>query len=246
MQERLQKIIARAGIASRRKAEELIVEGRVRVNGRVVTELGTKADAAEDSIKVNGKRINAPGGQKLYLMLNKPKGYITSTADPEGRRTVMDLLGRYHSRVYPVGRLDYASEGLLLFTNDGDFANLVLSAKSAVPKVYQAKLNGNPSHQQQEQVRAGVKLNGRLTAPARVRHIKPGDNPWFEVVLTEGRNQQVRRMFRRVGFLVEKLKRVKIGRISLGKLPVGKLRALTDREVESLRKLTKPRESKAA
>lgn len=246
MQERLQKIIARAGIASRRKAEELIVDGRVRVNGQVVTELGTKADATEDSIKVNNKRINAPGGEKLYLMLNKPKGVITSTADPEGRRTVMELLGRFRSRVYPVGRLDYASEGLLLFTNDGDFANLVLSAKRAVPKVYQVKLNGRPTREQLEQFSAGVKLDGRLTAPARARLSKPGDNPWFEVVLTEGRNQQVRRMFRRLGFLVEKLKRVKIGRISMGKLPVGRLRALTDREVESIRKLTKPRETKAA
>ena len=246
MQERLHKIIARAGIASRRKAEGLILEGRVRVNGKVVTELGTKANSAEDSIKVNNKRINAPGEQHLYLMLNKPKGYIPSTADPEGRRTVMELLGRYRSRVYPVGRLDYATEGLLLFTNDGDFANLVLSAKSAVPKVYQVKLNGTPSPEQLKQFRTGLKLDRRLTAPAKVRVIKPGANPWLEVVLTEGRNHQVRRMFRRLGLLVEKLKRVKIGKLSLGSLPSGKLRALTDREVEFLRKLAKPRENKAA
>ena len=244
--ERLQKIIARAGLASRRKAEELILEGRVRVNGRVVTALGTKADAEQDSIKVNGKRIHAPGGPKLYLMLNKPKGYISSTADPEGRRTVMHLLGRYRSRVYPVGRLDYASEGLLLFTNDGDFANLVLAAKSGIPKVYQVKLNGDPSREDLERFRAGVKLDSRLTAPARLQRVRPGANPWFEVVLTEGRNQQVRRMFRRLGFLVEKLKRVKIGRLSLGRLPAGKLRLLTDREVQGLLRLAKPRERKAA
>ncbi len=244
--ERLQKIIARAGIASRRKAEELILEGRVRINGRVVTELGTKADAEQDLIKVNGKRIHVPGGPKLYLMLNKPKSYISSTADPEGRRTVMQLLGRYRSRVYPVGRLDYASEGLLLFTNDGDFANLVLAAKSGIPKVYQVKLNANPSREDLERLRAGVKLDGRLTASARLRCVRPGANPWFEVVLTEGRNQQVRRMFRRLGFLVEKLKRVKIGRLALGRLPAGKLRLLTDREVEGLRRLAKPREQEAA
>ena len=244
--ERLQKIIARAGLASRRKAEELILAGRVRVNGRVVTALGTKADAEQDSIKVNGKRIHALGGPKLYLMLNKPKGYISSTADPEGRRTVMQLLGRYRSRVYPVGRLDYASEGLLLFTNDGDFANLVLAAKSAIPKAYQVKLNGNPGREDLERFRSGVKLNGRLTAPARLRRVRPGANPWFEVVLTEGRNQQVRRMFRQMGFLVEKLKRVKIGRLSLGGLPAGKLRLVTDREVEGLRRLAKPRDRKAA
>ena len=246
MQERLQKIIARAGIASRRKAEEFILQGRVRVNGRVVTELGTKADAAEDSIKINGKRINAPGGEKLYLMLNKPKSYISSTADPQGRPTVMDLLGRYRSRVYPIGRLDYASEGLLLFTNDGDFANLVLSAKSAIPKVYQVKLNGNPTHEQMEKFCAGVKIDGRVTAPARARLSKPGDNPWFEVVLTEGRNQQVRRMFRRLGFLVEKLKRVKVGRVSLGRLPAGELRPLKEREVDAIRRAAKSRETQAA
>ena len=244
--ERLQKIIARAGIASRRKAEELILQGKVRVNGRVVTELGTKADAERDSIKVNGKRISIAGEPKLYLMLNKPKGCITSTTDPEGRRTVMELLGRYRSRVYPVGRLDYASEGLLLFTNDGDFANLVLSAKSAIQKVYQVKLNGNPTLEELERFRTGVKLDRRLTAPARVRQIKAGDNPWFEVVLTEGRNQQVRWMFRRLGYWVEKLKRVRIGRLSLKGLPAGKLRTLTAQEVKGLRALAGRREGKAA
>ena len=234
MQERLQKIIANAGVTSRRKAEELITQGRVVVNGEVVTELGTKADPASDSIAVNGKKLPASTGPSVYLMLNKPRSYISSTSDPEGRPTVMSLLGRYRSRLYPVGRLDYASEGLLLFTNDGDFANHVLSAKSEIPKTYRVKIKGNPSQEELQKLRDGIRLDGRRTAPARITRIRPGDNPWFEVILTEGRNQQIRRMFRRIGYLVEKIKRVKIGPITLGTLPAGKHRLLTQREVDRL------------
>lgn len=234
MQQRLQKIIANAGITSRRKAEELITQGRVIVNDEIVTKLGTKADLEKDTIKINGRKLVAVGGPRVYLMLNKPRGCISSTSDPEGRRTVMSLLGRYRTKVYPVGRLDYASEGLLLFTNDGDFANHVLSAKSEIPKTYRVKIKGNPTLEEIEKFRRGIPLDGHPTAPARIQRIRSGENPWFEVVLTEGRNQQIRNMFRHLGYLVEKIKRVKVGTLSLGALPAGKHRLLTEREVERL------------
>ncbi len=235
MQERLQKILSRAGVASRRKAEELIGAARVRVNGKVVTELGSKADPDHDFIKVDGKLVRQAPRVLLYLMLNKPKGCVTTTSDPQGRPTVIEMLGRYRSRVYPVGRLDYQSEGLLLFTNDGEFAHQVLSAKSRIPKTYRVKINGNPSEEDLQRLRAGVRLDRKDTAPAKIRRIKAGDNPWFEVTLIEGRNNQIRRMFRQRGFLVEKIKRIKIGPLALAKLPVGKTRPLTEAEVQRLR-----------
>jgi 23S rRNA pseudouridine2605 synthase len=234
MQERLQKIIARAGITSRRKAEELIQQGQVTVNGRLVTELGSKADAGRDHIKVRGKLLVGSHNERIYLLLNKPKECVSTTSDPEGRRTVLDLLGRYRSKVYPVGRLDYHSEGLLLLTNDGDFANHVLSAKSGIPKTYQVKINGNPTAGDLEKFRNGIRFDGRLTAPAKIRLFRPGDNPWFEITLIEGRQNQIRRMFRSLGFLVEKLKRVRIGPLSLGKLPLGSFRELTPSEIAKL------------
>ncbi len=236
MQERLQKILSQAGVASRRKAEELIRGGQVRVNGRIITKLGSKADPDQDSIKVAGKVVRQAPRAPLYLMLNKPKGCVTTTSDPQGRPTVTDLLGRYRSRVYPVGRLDYQSEGLLLFTNDGEFAHRVLSSKSRVPKTYRVKINGNPSEENLQKLRAGVRLDGRVTAPVKIRRVRAGDNPWFEVTLIDGRNNQIRRMFRRCGFLVEKLKRIKIGPLALAKLPVGRSRPLTKAEVERLRR----------
>ncbi|MDA1316242.1 MAG: pseudouridine synthase [Acidobacteria bacterium] len=234
MQQRLQKIIAHAGISSRRKAEDLITQGRVIVNDEIVTKLGTKADLEKDTIKINGQTLGSVSGPRVYLMLNKPRGCISSTSDPEGRQTVMSLLGRYRTKVYPVGRLDYASEGLLLFTNDGDFANHVLSKKSKIPKTYRVKIKGNPSLEEIEQFRRGIPLHGRPTAPAHIKRVRTGDNPWFEIVLTEGRNQQIRNMFRHLGYLVEKIKRVKVGPLNLGALPAGKHRFLTEREVERL------------
>ena len=234
MQERLQKIIARAGIASRRKAEELIEQGLVTVNGRLVTELGSKADAGRDHIKVRGKLLAASANERIYLLLNKPRECVSTTSDPEGRRTVLDLVGRYRAKVYPVGRLDYHSEGLLLLTNDGDFANHVLSAKSGIPKTYHVKINGKPAAGDLQKFRSGIRLEGRLTAPAKIRLLKPGDNPWFEITLSEGRQNQIRRMFKSLGFLVEKLKRVKIGPLSLGTLKLGTFRELTPAEVAKL------------
>ena len=234
MLERLQKIIARAGITSRRAAEELILQGRVKVNGAVVFALGTKADAETDHIKVDGKMLRESNGPPIYLMLHKPKSCMTTRHDPEGRPTVMDLLKRLRSRVYPIGRLDYHSEGLLLFTNDGDFAERVLTAKSEVPKTYHVKINGQPTDEDLRKLREGVKLDGRPTAPAKVVLLRQAVNPWYEVTLIEGRNNQIRRMFLKRGLLVEKLKRVKIGSMALGRLPAGEFRHLKPEEVAKM------------
>jgi 23S rRNA pseudouridine2605 synthase len=237
MQERLQKIIASAGIASRRKAEELIQAGRVTVNGRVVTELGTKADPERDHVKVDGKLLHRPRS-RVYLMLNKPRNCVTTLSDPEGRPTVMQFLQGVRERVYPVGRLDYHSEGLLLLTNDGEFSNLIQTGGARVPKTYLVKTSGSPSDDDLEKLRSGVKLDGRRTLPARIRRLQPeAANPWFEVTLIEGRQNQIRRMFQRQGFLVEKLKRVQIGPLQLGPLRPGEFRRLTEAEVARFRRL---------
>jgi 23S rRNA pseudouridine2605 synthase len=236
--ERLQKIIAAAGIASRRKAEELISAGHVKVNGTVVTELGTKADADVDHIRVDGKLLQ--GAQHhVYLLLNKPKGYVTTVSDPEKRPTVMQLIRGVKKRVYPVGRLDYASEGLLLLTNDGALANKLMKAASQVPKTYVVKVAGALSGEALEKLRGGVSIateDGRRvrTAPAGIRLIKEANNPWYEVTLIEGRNREIRRMFEKVGHHVEKIKRVRYGPLTLD-VPPGHFRALTLQEVDRLR-----------
>ena len=247
--ERLQKIIANAGIASRRKAEQLITGGAVTVNGQVVTELGTKADSDVDYVKGNGKLIR--GAQKnIYLMLNKPKGYVTTVSAPEGQPTVMQLLGEgprgVHARVYPVGRLDYASEGLLLLTNDGDLANKLTRAASHVPKTYVVKVSGVPKPEAIEKLRGGVMIPSESgfrkgqssqkvqTAPARIQLLKQADNPWYEVTLIEGRNRQIRKMFEEIGHRVEKIRRVRYGPLKLDVEP-GKFRMLDRREIEKLK-----------
>lgn len=237
-EERLQKILSRAGIASRRKAEQLIVDGHVVVNGAIVSELGSKADLDRDHIKVDGKLLRAPH-RLVYLALYKPHGVVTTVSDPEGRATVMDLLRNVKERVYPVGRLDYASEGLLLLTNDGEFANRITAASTHVPKTYVVKANGILTAEQEEKFRAGVPLHGRKTAPAGLRLIRRGANPWYEVRLIEGRHHQIREMFRHFGRLVEKLRRVKIGFLELGPLKPGQFRPLTPAEVTRFRKLLK-------
>jgi 23S rRNA pseudouridine2605 synthase len=236
MEERLQKAISRAGVASRRKAEEYIREGRVTVNGTVVRELGSKADIERDHIKVDGKLIRLPKRQ-VYVMLNKPPGFVTTMFDPEGRPKVTDLLRGIKERVYPIGRLDYASEGLLLLTNDGDFANLIMSASSQVPKTYWVKVSGKPPESALEKLRQGIKLSGRLTAPAQVRLLRDAPNPWYEVTIIEGRQNQIRRMFSQVGHLVEKLKRVRVGFLELGKLKAGEFRHLYEHEVARFKRL---------
>jgi 23S rRNA pseudouridine2605 synthase len=238
--ERLQKIIAASGIASRRKAEELITAQRVTLNGEVVTELGTKADPDLDKISIDGTPL-PPRERFLYFALYKPKGYITSVSDPQGRPTVMDLMRGIPERVYPVGRLDYASEGLLLMTNDGALAQKLSKAGSHVSKTYLVKISGKPDERALARLRAGVTIeldDGRSieTSPASIRLVENAPNPWYEVVLIEGRNRQIRRMFDRVGFHVEKIKRVKLGTLSLD-VPPGKFRPLTRKEVEQLRSL---------
>jgi len=239
--ERLQKILAAAGIASRRKSEELILAGRVRVNGAVVNELGTKADHATDKITVDGKPL-AARQRHVYFLLHKPKGYVTTVSDPEGRPTVMDLLGETPERVYPVGRLDYASEGLLLLTNDGDLARKLTQAGDHMPKTYNVKINGRADEKSIQRLRQGITIpleDGRRirTSPAKIRLIDDAPNPWYEVTLIEGRNRQIRRMFQQIGFLVEKIKRVQFGPLRLD-VPPGKFRPLTSREVAQLKSTT--------
>jgi 23S rRNA pseudouridine2605 synthase len=286
--ERIQKIIAAAGVASRRSAEKLITSGAVSVNGTMVTELGSKADPEHDHIRVNGKLLHGAERQ-VYLLMNKPKGYVTTVSDPEGRPTVMDLLRGIRARVYPVGRLDYASEGLLLLTNDGELSNKLMKAASHVPKVYVVKVAGTPNEAGLERLRRGLsipverrfvskdrrnasrnaeeqgsadRLKGSSsdqgavdkkryiaksrnakreqrvkTAPTKVRLVREGDNPWYELTLTEGKNRQIRRMFEEIGHHVEKIKRVRYGPLSLD-IPPGEFRRLSAAEVEKLKAAT--------
>jgi 23S rRNA pseudouridine2605 synthase len=236
MEERLQKILSRAGVASRRHAEQLIMEGRVTVNGEIVTELGSKADFERDHVKVDGRLIRPPRNL-LYIALNKPMNYVTTVSDPEGRPTVMKLLKGVKERVYPVGRLDYHSEGLLLFTNDGDFANGITSAATHIPKTYLVKTNGALSPEQEAEFRAGIPLGGRRTAPAGLKRVREAANPWYEVRLFEGRNQQIRVMFKHFNRLVEKLKRIRIGFLDLGALEPGKFRYLEPEEVARFQRI---------
>jgi 23S rRNA pseudouridine2605 synthase len=235
MPERLQKILSQAGVASRRHAEQIILEGRVTVNGAVVSELGSKADWEHDRIKVDGRLLHPPR-QLVYIALNKPDNTVTTVSDPENRTTVMELLRRVKHRVYPVGRLDYHSEGLLLFTNDGEINNAILASATHLPKTYLVKLNGTLDSGQEEQFRHGLPIAGRRTRPAGLKLVRRAENPWYEVRLFEGRNQQIRLMFKHLGRLVEKLKRVRIGPIELGPLKPGEFRYLNQEEVEKLKR----------
>jgi len=242
--ERLQKIIAAAGVASRRKAEEFIMGGLVSVNGQTVTELGSKADPEHDHIRVNGKLLHG-AERHVYLLMNKPKGYVTTVHDPEGRPTVMDLLRRVGARVYPVGRLDYASEGLLILTNDGDLAHRLMKAASHVPKTYMVKVAGNPTEDSLAKLRGGISIPSERgkrvrTAPAKIRIIRESANPWYEVTLIEGKNRQIRRMFEEIGHHVEKIKRVRYGPLQLD-VHTGEFRKLNAAEVDKLKALSSAR-----
>lgn len=236
MEQRIQKILAQMGVASRRKAEELIAEGRVTVNG-VPAEIGMKADSEKDHIKVDGKLLTRPE-PKVYFVFNKPKGVVTSLSDPEGRPTIRDFMRRVKYRVFPVGRLDYDSEGLLLVTNDGDFAQAILHPSHEVHKTYLVKVKGMVKEESLEKLRRGVRLEDGMTAPAGVRRIRMGraseNNQWLEVSIHEGKKRQVRRMLEKVGHDVTKLKRVAIGGLKLGDLKPGALRPLTVEEIERL------------
>jgi 23S rRNA pseudouridine2605 synthase len=259
--ERLQKILAQSGVASRRKAEEIILEGRVQVNGTTITTLGTRHDATRDHIRVDGKLLQGPEPHR-YFMLNKPRGYVTTLEDPQHRPTVMQLLAEatqkkvtgFHGklpRLYPVGRLDYLSEGLLLMTNDGDLANSLSKASAGVEKSYLVKVSGVPPASGLDQIRHGIMIDrGRLdeirsgrrdriiTAPAKVELVRGGDNPWYEVTLIEGRNRQLRKMFEEIGHHVEKIRRIGYGALRLDVAP-GEFRELTPGEVMALDRAAK-------
>jgi 23S rRNA pseudouridine2605 synthase len=238
--ERLQKILAKSGVASRRKAEEMMEQGRVQVNGKVITALGTKADLGRDHIRVDGKLLG--GAERLrYFVLNKPKGFVTTVKDPEGRPTVMQFFDKMKERLYPVGRLDYMSEGLLVVTNDGDLANRLTKAASGVEKTYLVKVAGQPTEDELDVLRGGVAIErGKpgsakvRTSPARIRQVRQGDNPWYEVVLIEGRNRELRKMFEEVGHFVEKIRRVGYGPLVLDQEP-GNMRELRVDELDQLR-----------
>lgn len=232
---RLQKIIADAGITSRRKAESLILEGRVTVNGKVVTELGSKAHPARDHIKVDGKLLGRQARHQ-YILLHKPIGYLSTVSDPQDRPTVMTLVKSIRERVYPVGRLDYNSSGIMILTNDGELANILMSRAVAVPRTYHVKLEGKPRPGDLQKLQNGIVLDGERTAPAQVRLVAERDKPWYEITLTEGRNHQVRRMFERVGQPVVKLKRVRIAFLTDEGLAPGSFRHLSPSEVERLKK----------
>src|SRR5436190_15413189 len=238
MKQRLQKLIASAGIASRRHAEDLIRAGKVNVNGKTITELGAQADPDHDHIKVNGKLINRllERKEEVYVLLNKPKGYLTSMSDPEGRPLVIDLIPNSLGRLHPVGRLDFNTEGLLLLTTDGELTNLITSAKNGIAKVYRVKVQGVPSEKAIERLRRGVIIGeGERRASGDVRKLRQSDNnSWFEVTLEEGRNQQIRRMFDAIGHSVVKLGRTRIGTLDDRGLPLGKWRRLMEVEVKRL------------
>src|ERR1017187_3071194 len=238
--ERLQKILAAAGVASRRSAEGMIEQGRVQVNGKIVTVLGTKADAARDHIRVDGKLLQGPERLR-YFVLNKPRGFVTTVKDPEGRPTVMQFFDKMKERLYPVGRLDYMSEGLLVVTNDGELANRLTKASSGVEKTYLVKVAGQPTEAELDILRGGVSIalgapgsRQIRTSPARIRQVRQGDNPWYEVVLIEGRNRELRKMFEEIGHFVEKIRRTGYGPLVLDQEP-GNLRELQPEELAALR-----------
>jgi len=246
MPERLQKIIAHAGFASRREAEVMIREGRVTVNGRVVTELGTKAEATHDAIKVDGKLITRAEPHR-YILLYKPREVMTTVEDPQGRRTVIDLVRGVRERIYPVGRLDYQSEGLVLLTNDGELAHKVSHPTNGSVKTYNVKVRGVPEQRLIDKLQRGITLDGKRTLPCHIERIRTtgrnGDegNSWFEVRLHEGRTQQIRKMFQAMGHPVTKLKRVGIGPIADPKLTPGVWRELTKSEVKMLATMKEPK-----
>jgi len=232
--ERIQKVLARAGVSSRREAERWLAEGRITVNGTVVTRPGTRVDPERDYIRIDGRRLK-PADRRVYYLLNKPAGCVPTTRDPQGRPVVMDLLRRVKERVYPVGRLDYNTSGLLLLTNDGDLAERLLRPATGCPKTYRVKVRGIPEAKTLARLRRGIALEGRRTLPCRIRALSSGSNAWLEVTLSEGRNNQIRKMFRLAGHPVVKLHRVAIGPLSDRGLPAGRYRALSDTELRRLR-----------
>ncbi len=242
--DRVQKILARAGIAARRKAEELIREGRVTVNGKIVT-LGEKADSDKDTIKVDGKRVQTLREHR-YLLMNKPKGVLTAVSDDSGRTTVLDLVPpAMRTALVPVGRLDFHTEGLLILTDDGDLAQRLSHPRYGCHKTYEVKVSGAPDVERLDRLRRGVLIDGRRTSPCRIAAMRTtplkgeeGGNAWFRVELSEGRSRQIREMFFRIGHPVQKLRRIAIGPVSDPQMPVGSLRDLSEPELNALRRIT--------
>lgn len=233
--ERLQKILAAAGVASRRACEQIILEGRVQVNGKTVLELGTKADAHRDEITVDLLPIHRE--QPVYILVNKPKGYVTTVKDEDGRPTVMALIHGVEARVYPVGRLDFNSEGLLLMTNDGALAKRLTDPDNHIPKVYLVKVHRMPKPETLDEFRGGFRLDGRRLKPCGIEIAEKADNPWLKVTLTEGKNQQIRKMFAAVGHPVSKLKRIQFGPLDDPFLKPGEWRFLNPNELAVLKNL---------
>jgi pseudouridine synthase len=234
MMERLQKILSQAGVASRRASEQLMRDGRVTVNGETVRQLGTKADPARDDIRVDGCRVKV-GARRLYLLVNKPRGYVSTRSDPQRRPTVLDLLRGVHEYVYPVGRLDFESEGLIILTNDGELAARLTHPRYGVPRVYDARVLGTPDERDVARLQKGVVIDGKKTEPADVRVLGPGH---LRVTIREGRNRQVRKMCDAIGHPVDRLTRVAIGPISDSRLKPGRWRELSEAEVRRLRAST--------
>ncbi len=229
--ERLQKLIARAGICSRREAENLILAGRVTVDGKIIKKLGAKADLKQ-KIRVNDKLLHFDA-EKIYILLNKPRGYVTTAHDERGRKTILDLID-ISERIYPVGRLDLNSEGLILLTNDGDLTNLLIHPRFKIEKTYRAKISGDISEKKLDKLRAGIELDDGLTSPAEIYRL---DKDLVEITIHEGRNRQIRRMFSAIGCDVKRLKRIKFANLTLDGVKVGNYRRLTAAEINSLKKL---------
>ncbi len=244
-EERLQKLIAAAGISSRRGAETLITQGRVTVNGQVVTQLGTRADPERDSIKVDGRPVRQPQS-RVYILLNKPRGVICTLSDPQGRTRITDLV-QVRGKVYPVGRLDYNTEGLILLTNDGTFARIMSSAGEHVPKVYEVKVKSTPVEDDLDRLRQGLRLrDGTRYGACRITRLREGNNTWVEVTLTQGKNLQIRRMFEAIGCPVLKLRRRRIGFLTDEGLPAGRYRMLSSEEVDRLLHSGQPARGRAS
>jgi 23S rRNA pseudouridine2605 synthase len=248
---RLNKLIADSGLASRRHADRMIEEGQITVNGKRVYELGIKVDPQNDRIMVDGKPLAKAFSQKLYLIMNKPKGVLTTMDDPHNRPTIADYLGGVPARVFPVGRLDWDSEGMLLLTNDGDFANKVMHPKAEVTKTYLVKLNGKPDAHHIQKLKKGVSIVGGKVSARHIERVKKsGENKsdkyeWYKIIITEGKNRQIRQMFEKVGFDVLKLQRVAIGRLRMAALKSGEIVYVNDAAIERVFLADNPEELKA-
>ena len=230
-EERLQKIISRAGLMSRRKAEEFISAGRVSVDGKIISELGKKFDAEKNKICVDGKELKFDA-EKIYILLNKPRGYLSTAKDDRGRRTVLDLVSGIEERIFPVGRLDFDSEGLILLTNDGDLMNKLLHPKFKIAKTYRVKFQGEVTEEKLNLLHSGIELDDGMTAPAEIFLL---NSSTAEITIHEGRNRQVRRMFAAIGCEVKNLRRIKFANLTLKNLPLGKYRKLTQKEISELK-----------